>query len=71
MEIGNLMWPDGGSTQAYICCDDCGDLVWEMTEQACSQEGGLNYGTLPCITLAFINGSHTPQTRRHNVKSAT
>lgn len=28
MEIGNLMWPDGGSTQAYICYDDCGDLVW-------------------------------------------
>lgn len=59
MEIGNLMWPDGGSTQAYICCDDCGDLVWEMTEQACSQEGGLKYATLPLYHTGFFNGSNT------------
>ena len=59
MEIGNIMWPDGGSTQAYICCDDCGDLVWEMTEQSCSQEGGLKYGTMPLYHTGFFNGSHT------------
>lgn len=71
MEIGNLMWPDGGSTQAYIHYDDCGDLICKMTEQAGSQVGGLEYGTLPCITLSFLLVALMPQTRRHKVKSET
>lgn len=66
MEIGNLMWPDGGSTQAYICCDDWGDLVWEMTEQACSEEGGLKYGTLPCIKLTHHKQEGTELRVQHN-----
>lgn len=37
----------------YICYDDCGDLVREMTEQACSQEKGLKYGTLPLYHTGF------------------
>lgn len=53
MEIGNLMWPDGGCTQAYICYDDCGDLIWELTEQ----EWGLVYRILSCITV--FNSSPT------------
>lgn len=52
METGNLMWPDGGCRQAYICCDDCGDLVWETTEQARSQVWrGAGFNTAHCLVL--------------------
>lgn len=71
MEIGNLMWPDGGSTQAYIHYDDCGDLICKTTEQAGSQVGGLENGTLPCFMLSFSLVALIPQTRRHKVKSET
>ena len=27
-EIGDLMWPDGGSTPACICHDKCAGVVW-------------------------------------------
>lgn len=51
-ETGNLPWPHGGSTQACTSRDDCCDSEWKMTEQACSQEGGLKYA-LPCIVCLF------------------